>query len=609
MALSGEMFVTIRCVMLWLGFCGAAFWNVSLGQVLPNTYNGLRTYIENHEMDSLQLLSINRHLRTLNQEHSDSLITHIFPLLEKKYAERPPSQKARLYNLLTATSYQLTGNMAVSNRFVELQILNYRKAGYRFRELWAFTHKMFILAEMDSTELALAAALQLQRKLDSNLVSPAEYADLSRQLCVFLHSIGEVESGLDACHKSIKHSRKHGFKNGNSILLETLALLTETSTGDMREVIRIRREAMQSAIEEPDSFNLRIIYRNLASSYNDLNEPDSAAKYFNLTFKLHRTHPYFFGWLADQELYAFFLIDQNQMDLAKKAIDSLGYHISNNYNRQRDYFILREYFAVASNDLAAYQKWSSKLDSVNDLIQDEEKLGIREELKIQYETEKKEAENQLLKSESRARQTQLIALLILVGLLAVIVTLIIQRKKRDQALHRKDQRLKELELERERKEKAAMVQRNDELKKDLGQRIKQVVEQQVINAELMEMVEELRTTNESPLVRKKAAQMKAHLIKSIQGQIFENIYTKMLELYPHLLKYLSEELGSDKEAELISTAMYFLGYESNVIAKVLNRSEKAIRNMRHRVRQKLGMENKDDFTAFLHRINEDLTRQ
>ncbi|MGB0175517.1 MAG: hypothetical protein ACPF9D_00025 [Owenweeksia sp.] len=607
MAQSREIYVTIRLVMLLLCFSGTA--TLAHGQELPGTYRGIYTYISSHSIDSLELRTLGRHLRTLNQAYSDSLLSHIFPALEEKYQHRTAAQKAILYNTLTATAYQLTGDLHVTMRFAEEQILNYRKSGNRFRELWAFTHKMFILADMDSIELALSAALELQRKLDSNLVAPDEYADLSRQLCVFYHSIGEVENGLDACRESIAHSRKHGFKHGNSVLLETLALLTENAEGDVTEIIRIRREAMQSAIEEPDSFNLRIIYRNLANSYNRINEPDSAAKYFNLTFQLHRIHPYFFGWLADQQLYASFLIDQGQMDQAKKAIDSLGYHINENYGRQRDYYALQEYFAVASNDVTTYQKWSSKLDSINDLIQDEEKLEAREELKIQYETEKKEAENKLLKAKSHSRLIQVIALLALVLFLITLVLLVVQRRKRDKQLHTQEQRLKELELENERQEKIRITQRNDELKKDLGQRIKQVVEQQVINAELMEMVEELRTTNESPLVRKKAAQMKAHLIKSIQGQIFENIYTKMLELYPQLLKYLSEELGPDKEAELISTAMYFLGYESNVIAKVLNRSEKAIRNMRHRVRQKLGMENKDDFTAFLHRINEDLTRQ
>ncbi len=576
---------------------------LSIGQALPGSYSKLAEHIQTHEIDSLALQKLDKHLRTLDQAHTDSLLTLVFPLLEEKYRHRSAGQKAQLYNLLTASSYQLTGDIATSKRFAELQIVNYRKAGNRFRELWAFTHKMFILAEMDSTELALSAALELQRKLDSNLVPPDQHANLSRQLCVFLHSIGEVESGLEACSKSIAHSRKHGFNHGNSVLLETLALLTETATGDIQEVIRIRREAMRSALEEPDSFNLRIIYRNLASAYNSIDQPDSASKYFKRTFELHRKQPYFFGWLADQEVYAYFLIDQGKMDMAGKAIDSLGYHVVDNDGRQRDYYTLREYFAVVSHDVAAYQKWSLKLDSIITRMNDEEKLEAREELKVKYETEKKEAENLLLKAKSKARFVQVIALLVLATFLLFIVLLIIQRRKRDRQLFAQNQRLKELELKQEREEKQRITRRNKALKEDLGQRIKQVIEQQFINAELMEIVEELRTTNESPVVRKKASQMKVHLNKSIQKQAFENIYTKMSELYPLLLKYLSRKLGADKEPEIVSSAMYFLGYETSLIARALNRTEKAIRNMRSRVRQKLGMEKEDDFIEYLRRVN------
>ncbi|HBF21317.1 MAG TPA: hypothetical protein DDW81_14540 [Cryomorphaceae bacterium] len=581
---------------------------VGFGQALPKSYKGLGHYIENHKLDSLNVRELAVHFRTLDQNHSDSLLSYVFPRVEKQYKSRSAKEKAFLYNRLTAAAYQLTGNARESNRLANQQIKYYREAGNRFRELWAFTHKMFILADLDSINLAFEASIELQKKLDTYKLRPAEYANLYRQLCVFYQNIGELEHGLSFCNRAIEYSRQYGFKQGNAILYETLALLTESKTNDEEQAIALRRKAMKEALAEPDSFVLRIIYRNLARSFARAGLPDSAHKYFDRTFELYETHPYFFGWFTDQISYAEFLIEQHELQKAQAIIQAFDSNLTDDVPTLYNYYSLKELYAVSTHNIPDYLKWSTRYDSITEWENEETRLKAREEMATKYQTEKKETENKLLKAESQARLMQIVALSVLVLLLALIAILVVQRRKREKDLYVKDQRLRELELEREREEKAHITQRNDELKKDLGQRIKQVVEQQVINAELMEMVEELRTTNESPLVRKKAAQMKAHLIKSIQGQIFENIYTKMLELYPQLLQYLSEELGPDKEAELISTAMYFLGYESAVIAKVLNRSEKAIRNMRHRVRQKLGMENKDDFVEFLHRINKDLDK-
>ncbi len=577
--------------------------SVGFGQDLPDSYQGVGAYIENHEVDSVELQKLNAHFRALDQSDADSLITVIFPLLEKQYEDRPAGEKAFLYNRLTAAAYQLTGNARESSRLADQQIKYYHKAGNLFYELWAFTHKMFILADLDSVNLAFKASIELQKKLDTYNLRPAEYADLYRQLCVFYQNIGEVDHGLNFCNQAIEHSRKHDFKQGNAVLYETLALLTESKTGDEEQVIALRRKAINEARVEPDSFVLRVIYRNLARSFARIDLPDSARKYFDLTFELYETHPYLFGWFTDQISYAEFLIEQNELEKAHTIIQALDSNLTDHVPTLYNYYSLKELHAVSTHNVPDYLLWSARYDSISEWENEETRLKAREEMATRYQTEKKEAENQLLGARSRSRLVQILALLGLVILLMVIMILIIQRRKRERDLHKKDQRLKELELEREREEKIRISEKSDELKKDLGQRIKQVVEQQVINAELMEMVEELRTTNESPLVRKKAAQMKAHLIKSIQGQIFENIYTKMLELYPQLLKYLSEELGPDKEAELVSAAMYFLGYESAVIAKVLNRSEKAIRNMRHRVRQKLGMESNDEFVEYLHRVN------
>jgi hypothetical protein len=600
--------VNLKQRVWWLCVFTFMVFGTVKGQQLPNTYRGVARYVKDHGVDSLQLEALDQHFRTLNQAHTDSLLTEVFPLLEQAFEHKKDVQKARLYDLLTATTYQLTGNLNYAQQYVDKGVFYYEKSGDHFRALWAQTQKMFIQIDADSIDSALALSFELRDALEQSTFDARRKSALYQQLCLFYTTIKNEKYGLELCNKGLAFNEENDLIQGNTRLYETLANLTDYSAKEPGKSIPLRRKAIHFALLEGDSFSLRVIYRNLASSFMELGERDSVVKYFELTFQLYATHPYFIGWFTDQVRYAEYLLELGELDKLAPLIRQLEEKYVENTTFNEGYFALRERYAVRLGDYESYQYWSAKSDSLVTHQVTDARIKAREELTVKYEAEKKEAENKLLKVKSHSRFLQSIALLGLVFLLLVIVVLIAQRRKRDRDLYKKDQRLKQMALEQEQEARLRLSQKNDALNKDLGQRIKQVVEQQVINADLMEMVEELRTTNESPLVRKKAAQMKAQLAKSIQSQIFENIYTKMVELHPRLLEYLSEKLGPDKEAELVSTAMYFLGYESAVIAKVLNRSEKAIRNMRYRVRQKLGMENKDDFVEFLARINKSLTK-
>ena len=75
----------------------------------------------------------------------------------------------------------------------------------------------------------------------------------------------------------------------------------------------------------------------------------------------------------------------------------------------------------------------------------------------------------------------------------------------------------------------------------------------------------------------------------------EEIAQKINDFYPGLQDQLAGKLGEKKEAEVYTTMLYLMDYRTEDIAKLLQKTEKAVRNIRYRVRKKLDMAEELDF--------------
>lgn len=591
-----KLFKAFGFTFLLLGTCFLK------GQVLPKNYKALGDYIKSEKVDSVNLYTLLDHLRIMPAEGRDSLLDYVFPAIEYRYENASFAEKGFAYHTLVVAAYQLTGNLEYAHTCVEKEIELYEAAGLHNRVLTALSHKMFLLADMDSTLAAFEASLQMQDKL-KEVEDAASKSLYLRQLCVFYQNINKVEYGIAFCNEGLEFNKEHKITKGNGSMYETLALFAEENTEDYADVIALRRKAVKSSVEEGDTMALRVVYRNMARTFMEVQEPDSVVKYFNLTFELYRTHPYFIGWFADQVKYAEFLMEQRRMDEAAKVIDTLDQRFDGNRSFLTNYYQIKELFAVQTGDIEAYKKWSGKLDSLVETRNEEHRLKVSEELAVKYETAKKEAENDLLRAKSRSRLYQVLGLVGALVAVIVVFVLVLQRRKRDKTIFKQNQKLLQLELEKTSTEKEQIEKRNKTLLNDTQNYIKQILEQQTINTELMEMIEELRVSEESPLVMKKTAQMKSRLGDQFTKQAYHEITSKLEEVYPAFFAYLIEEIGADKDYEILITAMYFLGYDTKDIAAICNRTEKAVRNMRYRVRKKLHMADKEDFVDFLNQLS------
>lgn len=595
-----------RILTLSLGLLAFSF--SAKAQEIPKNYSGTSSYIDQMQLDTAGLNAIEVHLRNLDQANADSLRTHVFPALEKKAEGQIEGLRAYLFETILISSYQLLGDLDLSLKYLEKQIVELKKIDKTSSLMNAYAQKMFLLTDLAKTNEAYETSL-LVRELLEKEETPHIKAFTYRQLCVFYQKIADTKRGLDICNEAVEYLNSSGETTRLGDVYETIALMHEDGETPVEEIIEIRKKAIEHAILIKDSFNLRTMYRNMARSYIALGIEDSVYKYFRLTFHIYKRHPYLFGWIIDQTSYAEYLLEQDRIEEVRDILDTLESANLNNPDHAasiKHINRIRTLYYAWTNDFENFNRAFRTRDSILQVQFEKDQLAVREEMATKYETEKKEAQNQLLIAKNNSKKIGLLALGGLALLLIALVVQVIQRKKRDKQIYDQKQKLLSLELQKTVQEKELIDARSKILRDDLQVRIKQVMEQQVINAELMELTEELRSAAESPIVRKKTAQMKTKLNEQMTMQVFEEIYDKMKELHPELLDHLKEMIGENKEYEIISTAMYFMGYETKDIAKILQRTEKAVRNMRYRVRKKLGLSDNDDFVESLGNIQSSL---
>ncbi len=524
-------------------------------------------------------------------------------LLERAQSLDSAGLRAYFYEAMTIAYYQALGNLEQAHAMIlkEIEALEEFSAPPN-RQGPAYSRLMFILVDLNQTEKAYAVSLQL-RAMIPHINQETVRSFLLRQLCAFYQRTGNFDPAIKACHEAISYNKSEGITALMGSLYETLALASSAKDASPDSVLKLRRQAIRYDLLNVDSLGLRVVYRNMALAFARLDLPDSAEYYFQKTFAIYRHQPYFLGWVQDQTSYGSFLLSQGDAPAVKPIIDTVekvvNQHLKEHLNSQLSLADLQSQYYAYTGDYGRFLEASMRADSLHFIEQQEREVEAREEMMARYESEKKDAENRLLKATNRARTRDLWFLVILCFLFFFLTLLLIQRRAKDKKIHQQNIQLAQMEAE-------AAKTHAERLKSDLEERVRQVVVQQAHNAELKELIEELQATSDSLSVKKKASQMKRHINMRIEKDTLAEVEDKMAQLYPRLYSYLKETIGSGKRNEILSTAMYFMGYETRDIAALLQRTEKAVRNMRYRARKKLNLADTDDLLEFLRLKQQEL---
>lgn len=239
----------------------------------------------------------------------------------------------------------------------------------------------------------------------------------------------------------------------------------------------------------------------------------------------------------------------------------------------------------------AYEK-KATADSVQ--FANQQKIN---ELKLAEET----ARSTLLSQQNKTKNTQLVLLLLVVAALGSITILIRQKRKRDVLLNKKKHEVLQLKAQRERQQREVIESDLRNIRADLKESINQLLLQEKRNAELKELLEELRAASKNAMVKTKTKIIQRKLGHFNREDNLNEIREKAQRAYPEFYRFLEDTLSKRSKTEILYCVLLFSGYSHDDILRTLQRSDKAIRSLRYRIRKKFGLDENMDLEQYLNR--------
>lgn len=579
-------------------------------QEFPDTYQATYKALDDSTMSFNRMVRLEKHLFKLAEQDKDSLKEYFLPRYEEYIQKLEPEQQEAVLESMLIICYQAIGDLALASKYLKerIELLEGMKDDKKMTV--ALSQLMFLQLDQDESEEAIATSVRLREIIQkSTSLEDADKVFLYRQLGALYQQIGQYELGLEICRKGINLSQKIEEDSRLPGLYESIALIHEAINSPPDSVANYHRQAIKVAEEKNESFTLRTLYRNMARHQVTVGQADSARYYFKKTFELYTDHPYLFGWVADQRSYADFLLGEGDQAEAERVYRNL-------IRRSKDFkdheVSLKHLIGVGMQimalrgDLDSFRIYNFKKDSIALNQREGDKMAIREELLVEYEVKEKEAQNQILAAENESFRIGLFATALLLVLLIILIYTRSQKRKTERALHEKEQKLmasklRETALEQERSEL-----HNRQLKSELQERVKQLTEHQVLNAELKQIINDLNANLTNPENKKLTRQMKNLVGRKAAESALEEIASKIDEFYPGLKESLEERLGKKKEAEIYMSLLYLMDYTTEDIAKLLQKTEKAVRSIRYRVRKKLEMPEELEFKDGIQNLSREL---
>jgi hypothetical protein len=212
---------------------------------------------------------------------------------------------------------------------------------------------------------------------------------------------------------------------------------------------------------------------------------------------------------------------------------------------------------------------------------------------LELRTAESKREAYLLKTQSKLDRQRLL-LSVIVSLSVIVIALLLVQRRR--IISQKNAQVLGLKVNMEQERREVLETKNEEIQNELKEVIVHAMQHQNRNLELMEMVESLKEEAKSSKVFSKANEIKRKIKEYTAEESLFEIEQKAVKVYPKLYVYLEGKFSGKNKVPRLYCIMLVMNYSSDNIERVLQRSDKAIRSLRYRVRKKLQLaENEDLF--------------
>lgn len=529
--------------------------------------------------------------------------------LESISKKLTPSKQSIIYELLSISLYNL-GYIEESFIYNENLLKHFRTYSYDLKDsLRAFANKMIIFYSKNQNKEALNSAIKLHERINDFSINKSTIK-LYRQVAILYSLLGFEEESGEVIKTAINDAQNKNIKSEiNS--LKTILGYHYLKSGSIDQAEEIFKELL-IILETKNNPLKRWIYAGLASIYTKKLEFDKSIKNYKLAFNEYLKFPDVISIASLIGELANFL-GQNEttegkelLTEAKNFLNSFDYVKSARFKKNIETINIA-YKALISKEIPReiYEK-IIEIDSLNTSIFSSRSQFIQSNLDHHFNEEISKITIAKLKAENDKKGIQLefyiytiILLSLVVFLIILMVAYIVKGQRYKLLAKEKLTRLAEekLQLEKERVNRLESEQQKVKLK--LQKKANQIEKQKGILSRFESILSEVKKAENQTEGVRVLQNFNAEL-KEFVGGIFEDeIKLDFKELNPKKFEKLKERLDDDSSSEFLLAILLLQDFNTKDVATSLNKSEKAIRSIRYRLRKALNINQEINLIDFL----------
>ncbi len=542
-----------------------------------------------------------------------------------------PDDLAYLYAYQSGLYISLD-SLLTGKAFLDLSLENAEKSNKKTSKAVAYRAKAFLNNMLDLPDAAIEDALTGLKYLEGSDEDPVTKYHLNYLMYRAYSKWGDeekMEKYIRTCGEYAVQANNPNLQanvnNGlSSMYLARYGKSRQNDLLDSAYQYLNNALAIQQAHPERVSGNtFTITCINLANHYLEFSSEDPATRkqkafhYLALAEeKLNSKAARSDMWVNVFGIKSGFAKKDGNLALAEQyLLQGLGQLMSDEKNYFRlEYLVNKDLADIASkkNDLKSAMAYQVKAEELLKKSFDEQQLLNAQKLEIQYETEKKDQQLNLLneRAEFRKRQNYLYGGIALAALFGLVFMFSSYRFKLRYSMERE----KKLQQEKDDAEERMAIQIR--LEKEEQARLK--AEQELLDIKRQQLEKEALTNS---LI----IEHKNDMLKQIQDRIregdagnvkkllkeemlmrsdFEDIKMQIQHLHPNFFSRLLEKASQKlTPLDLKYCAYLYLKMDTKQIAQVLHVEPQSVRMFKYRLKQKFGLEKELDLTDFLQRID------
>lgn len=527
----------------------------------------------------------------------DSLV-HRLPVMQKE-------EKLKNLNLLAEAYWELNADKSINYGLEALalakELRNPKEEGYALLNIcqgYLFN---------DSYDQALDYGLK-SLKVREQVGDVKDIAYTLRTIGWLYYDIGYFDNALDYHFKVLDIHKELGDDERIAYSYNSLGIIY-SSKKDHLKAISYSTQSLRLKLPFGNKERISSSHANLGTSYAALGELDLAQDHLEKALALiENTAEYFeqveiLNELANVQFQRKkYDLSEEYLERARQLIDSVNV---NKVLKERNFFLSSALYK-AKGDFEKSLEYLTSYDSIQKEILSDEKQNRLAEMRILYESERRENEVNLLKQEKEAEELRKNALIVGMVLLLVIGILIVNRlvsgMKKNKKIFEINQNLVKVQLEKEEVESARLKERLEYRKKELtkmGLFISQRNETYQLLANSLKKFDFLDRADAEQKIKSLISEFESRL--KINEDI-DGFYSDVEQLHDDFFFRLKEKFPNLTDNDMRLAAQLRLNLSSKEISSLNNISVKSVEISRYRLRKKLELDPEDILTDYLRDV-------